>query len=210
MRRVFVQCLFPVVMGAILVAASPRQAEAAPDPAVASLMSASATAVPLAMTAILLGTGRGSEEGIRFDVAMVTLGIGSILAPSAGQIYASGGTDAFVTFLLRSVTGAVMLAGVGFKLRGNERQDGMGKALAIAGAVPTSLLAIYDIYAASVSATETRYKAGFAQTSVPAELLEVAVCGPIPCGVGGADNPMSEVHERLAMLSGSASPLPLF
>jgi hypothetical protein len=201
MRRVFVRYLLLALMGVLLLGGTPETAEAAPDPVVASVMSASATAVPLAMTAILLGTGRGSEEGIRFDLAMVTLGLGSVLGPSAGQIYASGGTDAFVTFLLRAVTGAVMVAGVGYKLRGNERQDGMGMALAVAGAVPTGLLAIYDIYAASVSATEARYGAGYAQAPIPAELMEIAVCGPIPCRVGGVDNPMADVHERLALLA---------
>ena len=173
-----------LLMAATLLTGAPRRAEAAPDPAVAAVMSAGATALPLAVTGILWGTGRGSDEGVRFDVGMVTLGLGSIVGPSAGQIYAHGGVDAFLTFLLRAVTGAVMVTGVGYRLRGAENRQTMGLALAVTGAVPTGLLAIYDIYASAVSAKEAGYREGHGQVVMPDDLRELAVCGPIPCPVG--------------------------
>ena len=183
-------CSIALVVGLTL-SAAPRTADAAPDPVIASVLSASATAVPLALAAVLLGTGRGAEEGIRFDAGMVTLGLGSILGPSVGQMYARGGVDAFVTWLLRAVTGAVMLTGVGFRLRGPTNRKILGTSLAITGAVPTGLLAIYDIYAASVSATEARYNRSDAQMSVPRELVSVALCGPIPCATEVMDDAMT-------------------
>ncbi|MCA9551722.1 MAG: hypothetical protein KC933_16915 [Myxococcales bacterium] len=172
------------LLGMYLLVAAPGRAEAAPDPVVASVMSVGATALPLAITGIMWGTGRGADEGVRLDVGMIALGLGSIVGPSAGQIYAHGGVDAFLTFLLRAVTGAVMLTGVGFKLRGAENKQLMGSALAITGAVPTGLLAIYDMYAASVSAREAGYREGYGQVVIPPDLQELAVCGPIPCPVG--------------------------
>lgn len=199
MRSVPRRLLLIGLMAAVLLSATPRAAEAGPDPVVASLMSAGATAIPLTLSGILLGTGRGADEGIRFDLGMATLGIGVTVGPSVGQIYASGGTDALVLFLLRTVTGAVMTTGVGFRLRGAPNRQTMGMALALTGGVPTGLLALYDIYAASVSATEARYKEGHAQISLPADLIGVARCGPIPCEVGGTDNPMGAVHQLFAV-----------
>jgi hypothetical protein len=175
---------FSVLLVALFSWAAPERAEAAPDPAVAAVMSAGATALPLAITGILWGTGRGTDEGVRLDAGMVTLGVGSILGPSAGQLYARGGVDAFLTFLLRAVTGAVMLTGVGFRLRGAENKQTMGLALAITGAVPTGALALYDIYAAAVSAKEAGYEEGYGAVTIPPDLMELAVCGPIPCPVG--------------------------
>lgn len=198
MRSVSLRLLFGLT-AALVVSTGPRPAHAAPDPVVASLMSVGATAIPLTLSTILLATGRGSDEGIRYDAGMATLALGAIVAPSAGQIYAGGGTDAFVTFLLRAVTGAVMVTGVGYRLRGAPNRQTMGMALALTGGVPTGLLAIYDIYAASVSATEARYKEGHAQLVLPADLIGVARCGPIPCQVGGMDNPMGAVHDLLAL-----------
>ena len=198
MRRRLLPVILALCVGGGILGATPRRAEAAPDPVIASMMSVGAMAIPLTLTAILWGTGQGKSEGIRFDIGMVSLGIGSALAPSVGQIYAGGGTDALVTFLLRTVTTGVMLTGVGFRLRGPENRQTFGLALAITAAVPTAFLAFYDVYAASVSAREARYEAGYARVAVPPELIGVALCGPIPCAVGGQSDPLSEVHAVLA------------
>ncbi len=165
------------------------RAEAAPEPVVASLLSVASTLVPLAVTAGLFFTGRGTDEGIRFDIGMTTLGLGVIVGPSVGQIYGSGGVDAFLTFLLRGVTGATMLTGIGLRVRGrDEGIQSLGTALSVIGAIPTLLLALWDIIGASTSAKQARYDAGHGyrtSLSVPDDLIGVAVCGPIPCPVGG-------------------------
>lgn len=186
MARLAPKLVCSTILVAFVVVSSPRPARAeAPDPVIASVMSAGATVVPLTLSAILLATGRGADEGIRFDAGMVTLGLGSVVGPSAGQLYARGGTDAFVTFLLRAVTGAVMLVGVGFALRGPDNRQVLGTSLAVTGGVPTGLLAIYDIYAAAISARDARYEAGYAEIEVPPELVDVALCGPMPCARAG-------------------------
>lgn len=205
MRRSLLRWLVPLLAVLVLSSATPRRAEAAPDPVIASMMSVGAMALPLTLTAILWSTGAGKAEGIRFDVGMVGLGIGAILSPSVGQIYAGGGTDAIVTFLLRTVTSAVMLTGVGFRLRGAENRQTMGLALALTGGIPTAFLAAYDVYAAAVSAKEARYEEGYARVAVPPELVGVALCGPIPCSVGGADDPLSAVHQVLAQRTADTS-----
>lgn len=205
MRMIFARWTFPLLVALMVCGATPRRAEAAPDPVIASVMSAGAMTIPLTLTTILWATGQGKSEGIRFDVGMASLGVAATVAPSVGQIYAGGGTDAFVTFLLRTVTSSVMLTGVGFRLRGADNRRSMGLALALTGGVPTLFLALYDIYAASVSAKEARYEAGYAQIGVPPELVGLAACGPIPCAVGGADDPLAEVHAALATRTLGAS-----
>ncbi len=158
------------------------EASAAPDPAIASALSASATLVPLSVTLGLWSTGRGTREGLRFDIGMVALGAGVVVGPSVGQIYASGGVDAVVTFLIRSVTSSVMLAGVGLKLRGDDERQGLATALTALGAVPTGLLAIYDIVGAASSARETKYQDSMTLRFQEHEhLVDIARCGPIPC-----------------------------
>lgn len=163
-----------------------NRAEAAPEPVVASLLSVASTLVPLAVTAGLFFTGRGVDEGIRFDVGMTTLGLGAIVGPSIGQIYGSGGGDAFITFILRGITGGLMLTGIGLSVRGNEDYHSLGNALGWLGGIPTFLLALWDIIGAATSAKQARYDAGHGyRTSLDLtdDLISVAVCGPIPCGV---------------------------
>ncbi len=163
-----------------------KRAEAAPEPVVASLLSVASTLVPLAITAGLFFTGRGVDEGIRFDVGLTTLGLGAIVGPSVGQIYGKGGGDAFITFLLRGVTGGVMLTGVGLRVRGREDLQGLGTALSLLGGIPTFFLALWDIIGAATSAKQARYDAGHGYRTaldLPDDLISVAVCGPIPCGV---------------------------
>ena len=177
----------PALLAAVLCAASvaaPRRDQANPDPVIAGLLSAGSTVLPLSVSAGLLLTGRGPDEGLRFDIAMGTLAVGSIAGPSIGQIYGRGGTDALITFLLRTVTGSAMTTGVGLRLRGNEAQQETGMALAIIGGIPTVFLAIWDIVGAARSAREVRYRAssGAAWVPITPELADVARCGPIPCG----------------------------
>lgn len=159
----------------------PTPAWAAPDPLIASLISAGSTVVPLAVSGTLLFTGRGSDEGVRYDFGLLFLGFAAIPGPSMGQIYGDGGVDAVVTFLLRAVTGSVLLLGTGYALRGDETQTGTGTALLWLGGIPTGLLALWDIYAASVSAQESRYQEGHADLALDRALVDVARCGPIPC-----------------------------
>lgn len=107
-----------------------------PDPTLATVLSVASTLTPMAVTAGLWATGRGPEEGVRFDVGMGALAVGTIVGPSIGQFYAEAGTNAWVSLLLRSVTGSIMLTGVGFWARGAEEDAGLGQALTVVGGVP--------------------------------------------------------------------------
>jgi hypothetical protein len=156
MRRVIAAALAIMVLSS-----SPRTASAAPDPTIASLLSAGSTLVPLGITAALLLTGPGKDEDVRFDLALFTMATGSIVGPSIGQIYASGGVDAVVTFILRMLTGALMVTGTGLALRSGNAQDA-GVALAVLGAVPTLFLAAWDVFGAASSAKAARYAEGHA------------------------------------------------
>jgi len=173
------------VLAPLLVALAPLPARAAlPDPTIATVLSAASTVVPLAATAALWGTGRGIEEGIRFDLGMVFLGLGAVAGPSVGQFYAGGGTNAVVGLILRSLTGGVMLTGAGLWVRGGESGEGVGTALTLLGGVPTALLAIYDIVDASSTAMESRRKAATAML-VPPPVLNIggfSLCGAIAGG----------------------------
>lgn len=174
-----------------MVCAVPRAAIAAgPDPVLAGLLSAGSTLLPITIAGGLLGTGRGSEEGIRFDVSLTCIALGSIAGPSVGQIYASGGSDAIVTFVLRILTGAVMTTGLGFWLRSQEpERERTGRAMFILGAIPTTFLGVWDWFGAASSAKQTRYRQGHAQRSdltpeLDPELVSLMNCpGPIPCGI---------------------------
>lgn len=148
-------------------------------------MSATATLVPLGLGLGLLYTGRGADEGVRFGSGMGAIGVGVVIGPSTGQIYAQGGTDVAVTFVLRAITGAVMLTGIGLRLRGDETEASLGQALGLIGGITTGLIAGYDIYAASQYAKEARYREGHTRLeSEFRKLASIAQCGPIPCPAG--------------------------
>ena len=164
--------------------ASVQPAQAAPDPVIASLLSTGSTLIPVAIGTGLLTTGRGADEGLRFDMALGTIALGSIAGPTVGMLYGEAGIDALVTFLLRLLTGGIMVAGLGLRLRGGENVRGLGLALLVVGAIPTGLLAIYDIFAAASAATEARRASGIGGSSaslLAPELLSIARCGPVPC-----------------------------
>ena len=152
---------------ATLIAILPARVEAAPNPTIASLLSVGSTLIPVGVGTGLLLTGRGPDEGIRFDVGVTTIAIGSIAGPTVGQLYGKGGWDALVSFILRAITGSVMSVGIALHLRGNEDSQSAGLPLLILGAIPTVLLAAYDVWAAQDSAKEARYREGHA--SVPAK-----------------------------------------
>ncbi len=162
----------------VLSAAGPARA-GKPEPLVAGLLSAGGTLLPLAVTAGLWSTGRGPAEDVRFDAGLTALALGAVVGPSLGHLHAGTGGDAWVTFLLRAMTGAATCVGVGLALRadGNLREVGAG--MTVVAGIPTGLLALYDVFAASSSARERRITrlAGDPTTS----LLDVARCGPIPC-----------------------------
>lgn len=164
---------------------------AAPDPTVATVLSLASTLGPATITAGLWGTGRGVEEGIRFDIGVAALAVGSILGPSIGQFYAESGTNAIVALLLRAVTGSVMLTGIGFVARGDEDDQGLGTALTVVGAVPTGLLALYDIVDASDSAVEAKRRRATAST-VPLPELDIGgftLCASVAGVCSGARAP---------------------
>ena len=171
---------------ALLLATMPRTAVAEdPDPVNAVLLSTGSTLVPLGIATGLLATGRGKSEGIRFDVAMAFTGIGSVIGPSVGQFYARGGTNAWVTLGLRLATSATMTTGLALRLRGGEGDRDLGTALFWVGLVPTALLGLYDIITAYGTAKDTKYRGAVVRQSsgLTPELLNVAVCGPVPCEV---------------------------
>jgi hypothetical protein len=129
-------------------AASTRSVEAAgPDPVVAGILSAASTIVPISLTLILWAPEDGLAEDVRFNTGMISLGLGSILGPSIGGFYAGGQSDTWITLLLRTLTGSLMLSGIGLAARGEEGSSrDLGQALAWSGAIPTGLLAIYDLW----------------------------------------------------------------
>lgn len=162
-----------------------RPAEAkSPDPTIAALISAAATFIPIGVTTGLWLGGRGTAEGIRFDLGMTFLAVGTIAGPSVGQIYAQAESDAWVTFILRALTGSVMLAGVGFWARGDG--DGAlatGQALTFIGGVPAALLGIYDIIDSASSAVETQRRRGHGPSvslTEPVEIAGLSLCSAAP------------------------------
>jgi hypothetical protein len=152
---------------AALIAILPARAEAAPNPTIASLLSVGSTIIPVGIGTGLLVAGRGSNEGLRFDLGISFVAVGSIGGPTVGQLYGQGGWDTLVSFLLRAVTGAVMTAGIALHLRGDEGTQSAGLPLIIVGAIPTGLLAIYDVWAAQDSAKEAKYREGHARIDPP-------------------------------------------
>lgn len=164
----------------------PQKAHADPDPVLASLMSIGSTLIPIAVGTGLLLTGRGADEGIRFDAGLGSVGIGSIGGPSVGMLYAGAGVDMLITLLLRVLTGGIMVAGMGLRLRGGEDVRGLGLPLLVVGAIPTAFLAIYDFISAASTAKESSRNAGVASAPlIPPEILSVARCGAIPCSTRG-------------------------
>ncbi len=161
---------------ATLLAILPARVDAAPNPAIASLLSVGSTLIPIGVATGLLLTGRGADEGLRYDISMGAIAIGSIVGPSVGQLYGEGGWDALLSFVLRAITGSIMTLGIGFHLRGNEDTHSAGIALAVVGGIPTGLLAIYDVWAAQDSAKEAKYREGHAEMPAP-ERSALASCG---------------------------------
>ena len=133
--------------------------------------------IPVGIGTGLLLSGRGSDEGLRFDIGLATIAVGSIAGPTVGQLYGQGGWDTLVSFLLRLITGAVMTVGIGIDIRGGEDVKSAGLAMAIVGGIPTGLLAIYDVWAAQDSAKEAKYREGHALIDAPTQRAELASCG---------------------------------
>jgi hypothetical protein len=155
---------------------------------VATLLSAGSTAIPIAVTGALWATGEGTDEGKVFDLGMALLGLGAILGPSTGQIYAEGGSDAWWTFVFRLFTGSVALGGIGLWQRGEKAGiRNAGRALTIIGGSVTTILAIYDIWGASSSAVQAQRKRGYGPGFSEALELErrklacqAVSCPPVP------------------------------
>lgn len=155
-----------------------------PEPLNASLLGFTATALPVAVGTTLLLTERRETEGVRYGAAVTSISVGTVLGPFAGQLYGKAGGDAVLTLLLRGVSTAVGVGGMTLMVRGDAEDQDTGIALSILGAIPTLFLAGYDIFGAARSAREARIRD--ISTELRAEytlLLDIARCGPIPCGV---------------------------
>ncbi len=186
MKRRFLCTLLAVVF--IGCTFSPKEARAGkPDPVIATMLSVASTLLPLGVSSGLLFTGRGSDEGLRLDVGLSLVGVGSIIGPSIGHIYAGTGTDAWVTLGLRVLTGGLMTAGIGLKFRGNEDQQTPANALVVIGASLTALLAGYDFYAAYKSAEESHIRRQLGQLELSQELIDIQHCGAFPCATLSAN-----------------------
>lgn len=168
---------------AAVLCALPLSAEAAgPEPENAAIMGATATLLPMAVGAGLLTIGRGYREGARLTAGLSAISLGAVFGPTTGQLYAGASVDTVVTLLLRSVTGAVAVSGLGLTLRGSQNERTPAIALLSVGGVATVALALYDIIDAPSTARESRIRAAL-PTPDP-ELYSVAVCGPFPCAEG--------------------------
>ena len=179
---------------AALIAIFPARVEAAPNPVIASLLSVGSTLIPVGVGTGLLLTGRGADEGLRFDIGVATIAVGSIVGPTVGQLYGKGGWDTLVSFILRAITGSVMSVGIAFHLRGNEDTQSAGLPLLIVGAIPTVGLAAYDVWAAQDSAKEAKYREGHAsllETSTRRAAL--ATCNPQDVVSAGEGRSLSDV-----------------
>lgn len=185
--RVRQRCAFAALIALFAWAGRPGAVEAAdPEPENASIMSATATLLPVAAGALLLSTGRREAEGVRFTSALTSISVGAILGPTTGQLYAGAGVDAAVTFFLRSLTGGLAVTGLALSLRGTEDDEAPAAALMALGGIPTLILAIYDIVDAGNTAREARIRRAMTPNRRHEldELYSVAVCGPFPCAAG--------------------------
>ncbi|MEM1023942.1 MAG: hypothetical protein AAGD10_00210 [Myxococcota bacterium] len=154
------------------------EAKAAPKPGVARTLSAASFALPVASGVIMLGTSRGTASDNRLYTGLALISTGAAVGPSVGQWYAKGGTNAWVTFGLRTLSTGMMTSGSIVRARADESLDGLGLALALIGGGLTGALSIYDIVDAGKTAREARYESGFARL----QLEDIARCGPFPCG----------------------------
>lgn len=175
---------FAGLVAGVLLLASAAPAEATdPEPENAAILGTAATLIPIAVGTGLLLTERGPDEGVRLASGLTTISLGAAVGPYAGQLYAGGGTDGLVTFALRSLTTGVFTTGLTLRLRGGEDQRDAAHALMVLGAIPTLLLAGYDIIDSMDTARESRIRT-LGDGSGAADLFSVAVCGPIPCAAG--------------------------
>lgn len=186
MRRRF--CASIAAVAALFCAIAPEARAAGPDPVIAGLLSAGSTVLPISVAAGLLLNGRGADEGVRFDISLACVAIGSIAGPSVGQIYGKGGVDAIVTFVLRFFTGGLMTTGLGLRLRSDdETTRSTGTAMLVLAGIPTAFLGIWDWFGAASSAKQTRYREGhasFIPEDVSPELVSLMSCPrAIPCGI---------------------------
>lgn len=125
----------------------------------AGLLSVTSTLIPIGLTLLLWVPGEGTDENVRLNTGMVSLGLGSILGPAIGGFYAGGGSDTWITLILRTLTGSLMLTGIGLAARAPETSGrDLGRALGWSGAVPTGLLALYDLWTVPGRAAEAARK----------------------------------------------------
>lgn len=177
---------------------APATASAAgPEPANASILSATATILPIAVGGSLLLTGRRDSEGVRLASAFTTMGIGAAVGPSIGQFYAGGGVDAVVTLLLRSLTTGMTATGGLLALRGGPDEEPTAIALMVVGGLTTVALAVFDIVDAADTARESKIRSASLDPELR-ELMEIAQCGPFPCSTRVASETFEGVEGQLA------------
>jgi len=166
------------VVAGLVGASTPRAAEARrPDPAIATLLSLGSTLLPVGTGLALLTLDDGVEEDSRRVSGLTALSLGASVGPSVGTWYGGGGGDAWVTFVLRSLSTGMMSTGIAVRVDGEPGFRDLGLATGILGGLVTGVLGVYDIARASKTAKATRRRQGFATL----RLREVARCGPFPC-----------------------------
>lgn len=174
-----------LLSAAVLLSASPPARAADPDPTNAIVLGATATLLPIGLGTSLLLTGRREAEGVRFASALTSIGVGAAIGPSVGQFYAGAGVDVVVTLLLRTLTTGIATAGLGLTLRGDPDDRGTAIALMTLGGLPTVALAGFDVFDAASTAREARIRSVRLEPDEIRRLRGIAICGPIPCPIGG-------------------------
>ena len=155
-------CAPALVVSLLALPVQSSEAAKRPDPVVATLISLGSTLIPVAMGTILWTQDRGINEGFRYDMGFVFIGVGGILGPSTGKFYADKESDAWISLMLRGVTGSLGLMGTAFWLRGEKAQTrNNGRALAGIGMGATGLLGLYDIWTSGSAALETQRERGY-------------------------------------------------